>query len=283
MGATNNFVAANFCIGIAQLNHPDYHIERWHTVLVTYLIALIAAASNIFIPSALNKISKFILCWNIAAFLVCFVTILATNNEKQPASYVFGEFQNLSGFNAPYAAILGLLQSAFGMCCYDAPSHMTEEIKNARKQAPRAIILSVYIGAMTGFIFLISLCFCMGDLEKTANTPTGVPVIEIFYHSTKSVGGASALSSLIAVIALVCANSLMAEGSRVIYAFARDRGLPFSKSFSRVSKQVPINAILLTCLVQIAFNSIYFGTTTGFNTVISIATSGFCESTWVLC
>lgn len=39
---------------------------------------------------------------------------------------------------------------------------------------------------------------------------------------------------------------------------------------------MPVYAILLACLVQIALNSIYFGTLTGFNTVISIATEGFC-------
>jgi choline transport protein len=280
MGATNNFVAANFVLGTAQLNHPDYVIERWHTVLVAYLIAVVATASNIFIPHALDRISKFILVWNIIAFFACFITILATNDQKQSASFVFGEFQNFTGFNAPYGAIVGLLQSAFGMCCYDAPAHMTEEIRNARKQAPRAIIMAVYIGAVTGFVFLISLSFCMGDLETTAGTATGVPVIEIFYHSTNSVAGASTLASFIAVIALVCANSLMAEGSRAIYAFARDHGLPFSSIFSKVSKtkQVPVHALVLTCVVQMAFDSIYFGTTTGFNTVISIATQGFCKS-----
>jgi choline transport protein len=279
MGATNNFVAANFILGTAQLNHPDYTIERWHTVLVAYLIALLAIISNIFIPHLLNRISKGILVWNIAAFFICFITILATNNHKQPPSFVFSTFQNATGFNGSYAAILGLLQSAFGMCCYDAPSHMVEEIKNARKQAPKAIIMSVYIGAVTGFVFLISLCFCMGDLETTASTPTGVPAIEIFRNATGSVAGSSALASLIIVIVTVCANSLMAEGSRAVYAFARDNGLPFSGVLSKISekRQVPVNAILLTCVVQMAFDAIYFGTVTGFNTVISISTEGFCE------
>ncbi|KAF2114091.1 GABA permease [Lophiotrema nucula] len=277
MGAVNNFIAANFVLGTAQLNNPDYTIERWHTVLVAYMIAVVAAISNIFGPHLLNKISKGILVWNITAFLVCFITILATNDHKQPASFVFSKFQNSTGFSNSYTAILGLLQSAFGMCCYDAPAHMTEEIKNARKQAPRAIVMSVYIGAVTGFIFLISLSFCIGDIETTATTPTGVPVIEIFFNSTGSIAGASVLASLISVIAIVCANSLMAEGSRAVFAFARDHGLPFSRTLSKVSKskQVPIYAVVFTALVQIAFNSIYFGTLTGFNTVISIATEGF--------
>ncbi|KAH7361173.1 GABA permease [Pyrenochaeta sp. MPI-SDFR-AT-0127] len=275
MGAVNNFVATNFVLGTAQLNY-GFTIERWHTVLVAYLITFIAASSNTFLPHILNKLSKAIFAWNLLSFVVCLVTILSKNDHKQSASYVFTDFQNFTGWNAPYATCLGLLQSAFGMCCYDAPSHMTEEIKNARKQAPRAIIMSVYIGFFTGFIWLIALCFCIGDLETTGTTATGVPVIEIIFNSTGSVAGASTLASMIAIIALVSANSLMAEGSRAVYAFARDNGLPYSDLLSKVSsRSVPMNAIILTAVVQMAFNSIYFGTTTGFNTIIAIATQGF--------
>ncbi|KAI8938293.1 hypothetical protein NX059_005947 [Plenodomus lindquistii] len=275
MGAVNNFVAANFLLGTAQLNY-GFTIERWHAVLLAYLVTFIATFSNIYLADHLNKVSKAIFAWNLLSFVVCLVTILATNDHKQSASYVFMDFQNFTGWNAPYATCLGLLQSAFGMCCYDAPSHMTEEMKDARKQAPRAIIMSVYIGFFTGFIWLIALCFCIGDLETTGSTATGVPVIEIFFNSTGSVAGTSTLASLIVVIAVVCANSLTAEGSRAVYAFARDSGLPFSSTLRKMSsRQVPVYAVLLTAVMQMAFNSIYFGTTTGFNTIIAIGTQGF--------
>ncbi|KAH5172030.1 hypothetical protein HBH77_219750 [Parastagonospora nodorum] len=275
MGAVNNFVATNFVLGTAQLNY-GFTIERWHTVLIAYLITVIAALSNIYLPHILNKLSKAIFIWNLLSFAVCLITILATNDHKQSAKYVFSDFENFTGWNAPYAACLGILQGAFGMCCYDAPAHMTEEIKNARKQAPRAIIMAVYIGFFTGFIWLIALCFCIGDLEATGSTPTGVPVIEIIFNSTNNIAGTSTLASMIAIIATVCANSLMAEGSRAVYAFARDNGLPFSETLSKVSsRSVPVYAVVLTAVVQMAFNSIYFGTTTGFNTIIAIATQGF--------
>ncbi len=154
---------------------------------------------------------------------------------------------------------------------------MIEEMRNASREAPKAIVMSVYIGAVTGFIFLISICFCIGDITSTAGSPTGVPLIQIFYDSTNSVVGTCFLSSLIVVIVLVCANALIAEGSRSLFAFARDHGLPFSELFATVEskRQVPVYAILLACAVQLALNSIYFGTLTGFNTVISIATEGF--------
>jgi choline transport protein len=278
MGSVNNSVATNFILGTAQLNY-GFTIERWHTVLVTYLIALLAAGSNIYLPNILNRLSKFIFCWNMLSFVVCLVTILSTNDHKQSAKYVFKDFQNTTGWSAPYTACLGILQGAFGMCCYDAPAHMTEEIKDARRKAPQAIIYSVYIGFATGFVWLIALCFCIGDIETTSGTATGVPVIEIMFNSTNSIAAASTLASMIAVIATVASNSLMAEGSRAVYAFARDHGLPYSELLSSVSRrQVPVYAIILTTIVQMAFNSIYFGTTTGFNTIIAIATQGFCKS-----
>lgn len=91
-------------------------------------------------------------------------------------------------------------------------AQMTEEMKNASREAPKAIVMAVYMGAITGFIFLISVCFCIGDISSTASSTTGVPLIQIFYDSTGSVVGSCFLSSLLVVIALVCANALLAEG-----------------------------------------------------------------------
>lgn len=140
MGATNNFIGANFILGMANLANPDYTIKRWHTVLVAYAIVAFSVTLNIWGRRLLDKISSTILIWNIVSFVVVVVTILATNDNKQPASFVFKDFQNSTGFSSAFAAILGLLQAAFGMCCYDAPAHMTEEMKYARKQAPQAIV-----------------------------------------------------------------------------------------------------------------------------------------------
>jgi amino acid transporter len=207
------------------------------------------------------------------------VTLLATNTNKQSAKFVFHDIQDFTGFGHAMATIIGILQSFFGMCCYDAPSHMTEEMTHPSRDAPRAMIMSVGMGAVTGFIFLLTLCFCIGDIDTAASSSTGVPVIQIFYESTNSKVGTCFMTSMITVITLVCSVSLLAEGSRSLFAFARDNGLPFSRFLARVTTKarIPLNAIFATILAQIAFNSMYFGTLTGFNTIISIATTGFCK------
>ncbi|CAI7615691.1 unnamed protein product [Penicillium glandicola] len=277
MGAVNNSFGSNYILGQVNLVFPEFVIERWHTVLVAWAVGLFALVINVFAPHILHRLSRFILVWNIASFIIVIITLLATNHQKQDKDFVFHEFRNMTGFGASMATITGILQSFFGMCCYDAPSHMTEEMTHASRDAPKAIIMSVMIGAVTGLLFLLTLCFCMGDIEATANSSTGVPVIQIFYDSTQSKAGTCVLASMITVIIMVTSISLVAEGSRSVYAFARDHGLPFSGLWSQVEprKQIPFYAILLTVVVQLALNAIYFGTETGFATVVSIATTGF--------
>jgi amino acid transporter len=278
MGAVNNSLGSNYILGQVNLIFSDFVIERWHTVLVAWAVGLFALVINVFAPHALHRLSRLILVWNMASFIIVIVTLLATNNHKQDTGFVFHDFRNKTGFGAAIATTVGILQSFFGMCCYEAPSHMTEEMTHASRDAPKAIILSVIMGAVTGLVFLLTLCFCMGDIETTANSPTGVPVIQIFYDSTHSKIGTCILASMIVIIIMVTSISLVAEGSRSLYAFARDHGLPFSELWSQVEpkKKIPLHAIILAVLVQLSLNAIYFGTETGFETVISISTTGFC-------
>ena len=55
--------------------------------------------------------------------------------------------------------------------------------------------------------------------------------------------------------------------------------MPLSRLWAKVDKRtdVPLNALALTVVAQFALCAIDFGTVTGFNTVIAIATEGFCE------
>ena len=58
---------------------------------------------------------RIMIIFNLVSFFVVIITILARDHHKQPASFVFKDFQNFSGFGTAYASLLGILQSAFGM------------------------------------------------------------------------------------------------------------------------------------------------------------------------
>lgn len=154
---------------------------------------------------------------------------------------------------------------------------MAEEMHNPAVDAPRAMITTVIVGGITGWIFLISVLFCVGDIENVLGTATGVPFVQIWYDSTHSDAAIIILGLFQIICASLAALMLLTEGSRTVHAFARDHGLPFSNTWSKVSPtlNVPVNAILLSVAVQCVLCTIYFGTATGFYALTSVATIGF--------
>jgi amino acid transporter len=93
-----------------------------------------------------------------------------------------------------------------------------------------------------------------------------------------------ALSVQISVISLISLAFLCAQSSRLAFAVTRDRGLPFSDIFSKVepNSHVPANAICLVAVINMALMSIYFGSVTGFNTILAISTESFCKRPQIL-
>jgi choline transport protein len=119
---------------MANLAHPEFVIERWHTCLVAYLLLLLAAATNIWGRRILEKLSQVMIIFNIVSFVVVIVVILARDNNKQSAAFVFKDFQNFTGFGTAYASLLGLLQSAFGMTGYGMCSSTSKVLLTPRAQ-----------------------------------------------------------------------------------------------------------------------------------------------------
>jgi choline transport protein len=84
------------------------------------------------------------------------------------------------------------------------------------------------------FAFVIVLLYFIGDADKVLSTPTGVPVIEIYYGATKSVAATNIFMVMLALILFFALFNVFASVSRLTWAFARDRGLPFHSFFSHV-------------------------------------------------
>lgn len=96
------------------------------------------------------------------------------------------------------------------------------------------MVMSVLINGAFSFGFIICLLFTLGDLDAALNTPTGYPIIEVLFQATNSTGATTGLMCLIVFIGLVALFGTLASVSRLVWAFARDRGLPFPDFFSYV-------------------------------------------------
>ena len=76
--------------------------------------------------------------------------------------------------------------------------------------------------------------FGLGDIEAALQTPTGYPYMEIFVQATNSISGSTGMASILIVLAFATTVGFVATSSRMIWSFARDRGLPFSNLLSKV-------------------------------------------------
>ena len=112
---------------------------------------------------------------------------------------------------------------------------VAEEVFNATTVVPWAIVATIIINGILGLALLIALLFCLGNIDAALNTPTGYPFIEIFAQATNSNTGATVMSSLILFLVAAGSSATMATASRLLWALARDNGVPFSGYIKRVS------------------------------------------------
>lgn len=151
---------------------------------------------------------------------------------------------------------------------------MSEEIEDAEVVVPQALITSVTLNGVLGFGFLIALLFSCGNLETTLSTPTGYPLIQIFYAATGSTSATTAMTCGIVASAVAAVLALLASASRTTWAFARDNGLPFSKWLQQVQSRraIPINAIAVTTLLCMLLGLINIGSTAAFYAIVGVTT-----------
>ena len=99
------------------------------------------------------------------------------------------------------------------------------------------MITTILVNGLLLFSFMICLMFTLGDVDKALNTPTGYPIIEVVFEATKSHAATTMMMCFIIFTGILALFSTLASVSRLVWAFARDRGLPFSDFFAYVSSQ----------------------------------------------
>lgn len=98
------------------------------------------------------------------------------------------------------------------------------------------------------FPFAISLSFVITDFESVITTPTGLPLIEVYYQATGSKAGTSVLMTAFAICFFGCATANITSSSRQMWAASRDNCFPLSKYWKQVHPrwQMPVNAACLS-------------------------------------
>ncbi len=159
------------------------------------------------------------------------------------------------------AFLLGLLLVCYTITGFDASAHTSEETRQAAVNVPRGMWHAVFLSALFGYLMVCAFVLAMPDVREGAKTGYGV-----FAYLMGSSRMPDSLRSLL-YIGIVMANYLCALAgltscSRMMYAFARDGGLPMSGSLSRVAPAhrtptvaiwVSVALVVVSCLYAPAF------------------------------
>lgn len=156
---------------------------------------------------------------------------------------------------------------------------MCEEVQNPHLEVPRAIVLSVVAAGITGLVYLIPIMFTLPPVEILLAVANGQPIGLLFKTVTGSAGGGFGLLFLILGIMLFAGIGALTAASRCTYAFARDGAIPGFSAWQKVNKtlDVPVNAVILSAVVDCLLGLIYFGSSAAFNSFTGVAT--ICLST----
>jgi choline transport protein len=143
---------------------------------------------------------------------------------------------------------------------------MSEEIKDAGKTVPRAMIGAYLMNGSIGIIFLVSYMFMITDVEAALNDTSGYAHIWVFSQAVGK-GGVVALNAIPIVLIFAGTLTYNLSTSRQTWAFARDKGLPFSGWIGTVNKKLetPANSVTVTCAITIVLSLINIGSDVAFN------------------
>ncbi|KAL8991734.1 MAG: hypothetical protein Q9169_007699, partial [Polycauliona sp. 2 TL-2023] len=264
------------------LAYPSYEFKSWHGTLLLYAVLAVALVFNTLLGRYLNLVESSILVIHIVGVFAVIIPIAYLAPHKSTTHDVFVLFLDSGGYNDKgLAFFVGIIATVFSFLGADGAVHMCEEIQNASTVVPWAMIGSIFVNGILGFAMVIFLLFCLGDIDKALKTPTKYPFIEIFYQGVRnSKAGAIALVSLIEVLLVFCCISLMAASSRMMWAFARDKGLPGWQYLSRIEPRtkLPIFTLITTTTIALFIALINIGSTTALNAVLSLVVSGFLGS-----
>jgi choline transport protein len=283
--ATESLFAGTIIQGLMIINNPSYDSKLWQGTLLTWVVILFNVCINVFTPNLLPKFEIAIMILHLAGFVAIMVALLTTSDIGTAKSVWLTAFNEGGWSTQGLSYCVGFLGNVATFVGADASVHMAEEVSNASLTIPRAICAGMIINGIIGFAMMITTLYCLGDVESVLEGKTGFPFIQIFFNSTGSAGGAVGMGVVVLVLTWMCAMGITTTASRMTWAFARDKGMPFSKFLSKVNEKtrVPVAAIGFVTIAAALLTCIYIGSSVAFNDVISLTITGFYGSYFLPC
>lgn len=127
---------------------------------------------------------------------------------------------------------LGLLLPAYTLTGFDASAHTAEETLDAARNVPRGIVRAVAVSGLVGWALVVAILLAIPDLP--AGVAQGADVVHRTMRAVLPGPLARCLLVGIVLVQYLCGLAALTSASRMLYAFARDGGLPGSTWLKQV-------------------------------------------------
>ncbi|KAJ9125316.1 hypothetical protein QFC22_000273 [Naganishia vaughanmartiniae] len=215
---------------------------------------------------------------NIGMTLIISIVLLATTGRENmhPASYVFGQVYNFTGWNNNGLAFMfGLLSVQWTMTDYDAAAHISEEVKKAAIAAPVAIFVAVIGTGVLGWILNVCLVLCSGDINDLPGI-SGSAFLTIMANRMGKTG-ALILWPFVCLVAFMTVQTATQACARTFYAFSRDGGLPDRGLFGRLNRytKTPVWSVWLVIILSVAMGALSWASMIAAQAIFSMVSEVF--------
>jgi amino acid transporter len=225
------------------------------------LILLIHIILNLFPAHILawwNNLSAY---WHLFGPAAVIGILIFGPSSHQSFSFVFTHTVNNSGFGHGlfwiFVVPLGFLLTQYTITGYDASAHLSEETHAAAEKSAQGIWKSVAFCWVLGYVMLLAFTFAATHVEYMnggQGNPYGAGSSIAVFASSLSVSLFKAVMIISVVGQFFCGGSALTAGSRVMYAFSRDRAVPGHRMWSKVNaSHAPVNAALAVAVAGAIF------------------------------
>lgn len=279
-----SFACATFISTVLSMLNTSFVPTPWTTIGIYAAVLFSQGLTNTFGVHKLHSLNNVSVWWHALGTTSLVIAILAKAPKHQSAKFVFQTF--IDGTGPPgqgwgdrashaYVVIIGVLMAQYTLTGYDASAHMTEETRNAAMSGSIGIIMSLGVSAVLGWFLILGLLFSIQDLGTTLASRTGQPVTQIFLDTVGETG-AKVLMVIVIGAMYFCGTFSITSNSRMMYAFARDGGIPGHRFFSKVNQRwkSPVRTVWLACTLSFILGLPSLGSSVAFAAATSIATIG---------
>ncbi len=261
----------------------SYTDDRQHIFYVFVVVLVFAALVNVFdvrITSYLNAISAY---WHLLGVAIIVLALIFVPDHHQSAGYVFGKTLNASGFSGhTFSSIAFWMVFAIGsigmaqytLTGYDASAHMSEETHKASRAAAVGLLMSVVVSVVAGFVLLVAVTFAVPNTNDAVTA--GANVVTYIWQTSMSTHWAEFLLFIIVAAQFYCLTACVTSGSRMLFAFSRDRAVPGHQAWRKVSRhRVPVWSVVAVSVAGfLLLLPTYWNSGAGYFVGTSVGTTG---------